>query len=300
MNPALAVCVALLLAPLPALAQGAGSLTFLEGSLRLIRGTTVSQAVESMQVRQGDILETGERAFAQVELTGGAIVALGPSTRLYLLRPSAARTGLDPAAELILLSGWLKAEAGSAATPFRYQTPGLAAATGNGALVFHTTENGSDLFVESGAATISEVSTEGHAREPKPAKAGQFFSHAGGKGVTVLARPTPAFIDGMPVAFRDTLPSRLAHFKGKPGEPKAQHAVSYAEAEPWLTMPPAWRRGFVERFQSRLQDPEFRKQLESRLNKYPEWDPVLHPEKRSPENAPASVPTQSQPPRFVQ
>lgn len=249
-----------------------------------------------MQVRQGDMLETGERTFAQMELAGGAIVALGPTSRLYLLRPGAAGKGGDSAAELVLLSGWFKAESGAGAATFRYETPTLAATTGNGSLVFHTNDSGSDVFVESGAATISEVTSEGHAREPKPGKWGQFFSHHGGKGVTALPRPTPAFIDGMPVAFRDTLPSRLAHFKGKPAEPKIQHAVSYAEAEPWLTMPSAWRRGFVERFQSRLQDSEFRKQLEARLNQHPEWGPILHPEKNPSENAPATVP--NSPPRF--
>ena len=113
----------------------------------------------------------------------------------------------------------------------------------------------------------------------------------------MVARPTPAFIDGMPTAFRDTLPSRLAHFQGKPAEPKLLHAVSYAEAEPWLTMPAGWRRGFVERFESRLKDPEFRRQLEVRLNQYPEWDPILHPEKHPPENAPAVPNSQSPHPR---
>jgi hypothetical protein len=294
MNPPLAVSLACLLAPVSTLAQGAGSLTLLEGSLRLIRGANVSQAMESMQVRQGDILETGDRAFAQLELAGGVIVALGPSTRLYLLRPSASSKGTDTA-ELILLSGWLKAESSAGAATFRFETPALAAATGNGALLFHTNETGCDLFVESGAATVSEVTTEGHARDPKPAKAGQFFSRHAAKTATVTSRPTPAFIEGMPVAFRDTLPSRLAHFKGKPAEPKPQHAVTYTEVEPWLTMPAAWRHGFVERFQSRLQDPEFRKQLDARINQHPEWGPILHPEKRSPENAPSSAPNSQSP-----
>jgi hypothetical protein len=43
----------------------------------------------------------------------------------------------------------------------------------------------------------------------------------------------------------------------------------------------------VDRFAPRLKDPEFRKQLEAHLTQYPEWDPILHPEKHPPENAPA-------------
>jgi hypothetical protein len=288
MNPRLAYLLALLLTPLPALAQNAGSVTLLEGSLRMIRGSNVLQAPESVQLRQGDILESGEKGFAQIELLGGAVIALGPASRLYLLRASGGK-GSESAAELILLNGWMKAEVSTSGASFRYETPGLAAATGNGTLVFHTNENGCDVFIENGAATISEVSSEGYARQGKAGKAGQFYSGRAGKGVSMLMRPTTAFIEGMPAAFRDTLPPRLAHFKGKPAEPRIEHAVSYAEAAPWLSMPSTWRRGFVERFQSRLSDPEFRKQLESGLNRYPEWEPILHPEKPPAQNAPATV-----------
>jgi hypothetical protein len=93
----------------------------------------------------------------------------------------------------------------------------------------------------------------------------------------------------MPRAFRDTLPSRLAHFAGKTVGPKTDHPVSYVEIQPWLTMPSAWRRGFVDRFEPRLQDPEFRKQLEAHVAAYPEWDGVLHPEKQRPETSPTPV-----------
>jgi hypothetical protein len=294
MNPRFAALFTLLLTPVPALAQSAGSITMLEGSLRVIRGSSVFQVAESMQVRQGDILESGETGFAQLELLGGAIIALGPSSHLYLLRPTALK-GTESAAELVLLGGWIKAETNSGTASFRYETPSLAAATGNGTLVFHTTESGCDVFVESGTASISEVSSEGYARQPRPSKAGQFFERHASKGITILARPTAGFIDSMPAAFRDTLPSRLAHFKGRPAEPKVQHAVSYGEAEPWLTMPVAWRRGFVERFESRLKDPEFRKQLEAGVNRYPEWEPILHPEKQPGQNAPSTTPDPESP-----
>jgi hypothetical protein len=94
----------------------------------------------------------------------------------------------------------------------------------------------------------------------------------------------------MPQAFRDTLPSRLARFAGKSVEPKADHQVTYAEIQSWLTMPSAWRRGFVDRFEPRLRDPEFRKQLELHVAEFPEWDPILHPEKKQPDAPSATVP----------
>ena len=57
------------------------------------------------------------------------------------------------------------------------------------------------------------------------------------------------------------------------------HEVTYAEVQSWLTIAPAWRRGFVERFQSRLNDPAFRQAIENHLTELPEWDRALHPEK---------------------
>ena len=288
------------LLPIPEAAQGVGSITLLEGSLQIIRGTKLFPGAEGMRLRQGDLLETSERGFAQLEFGGGAIVALGPSSRVYIFRHGGrGKSGGDAAmSDIVLLRGWLKAESSSDAGTYQYESPTLAAKTANGALVFHSDESGCDIFVESGSATISEVSADGYPRGPKPGKSGQFLSRHGGKSVSSLSRPTAAFVDAMPVPFRDTLPSRLAHFTGKPIEPKAQHAVSYTEVEAWLTMPPAWRRGLVDRFEPRLQDPEFRKQIETHLAQYPEWDPILHPEKHPPEGTPTpAANSETSPPR---
>jgi hypothetical protein len=291
----LGMMLALLLLSIPAAAQGIGSVTLLEGSLRLIRGTGVLRGAEGMLLRQGDILESSDRGIVQLEFAGGTVVALGPSSRLYILRHSTGRAGggagsQSVGAQLILLSGWLKGESKSAAGSYRYQTPLLAATTANGTVVIHSYESGSDAFVESGSANLAEVSHEGIERHPEAGKAGQFFSGRAGKTLSSSFRPNSAFVDAMPPAFRDTLPSRLARFAGKSVEPKTDHQVTYAEVQPWLTMPSAWRRDFVDRFEPRLRDPEFRKQIELHLAEFPEWDLILHPEKQHPATPPAPVP----------
>jgi hypothetical protein len=287
----LRIASALLLWPMPAAAPGIGSATFVEGSLRLIRGTSVLHGAEGMRLRQGDILETSDKGFVQLEFPGGTVVALGPSSRLYILRygggRTAGRTGID-AADFVLLAGWLKAESNASTGTYRYESPLLLASVGTGSTVLiHSYEDGCDVFVESGSASIGQVSPDGNSRQPAAAKAGQFFSRRTGKDLISASRPNAAFRDAMPAAFRDTLPSRLVHFADKAVEPKTDHQVSYAEIQAWLTMPVSWRRGFVDRFAPRLKDSEFRKQLEAHLAQYPEWDPILHPEKHPPENAPA-------------
>lgn len=278
--------------PISAAVQDVGAVTFLEGSLRIIRGTTALQAAEGMRLRQGDIIESSDEGFTQLEFVGGAIVALGPLSRMFVFRDGVeGKSGSNATeAELVLLSGWLKGQSGPHAGSYRYESPMLAATTGNGIVVFHSNESGCEVFVESGSAAIGEVSPDGIVGQPTAGNAGQFFSRRRGKTLVNSSRPSAPFVEAMPRSFRDALPSRLAHFGGKPVEPKAQHQVSYVEIQSWLTMPSAWRRGFVDRFKPRLKDPEFRKQLEIRVAEYPEWGPILHPEKDSPESPPAAVP----------
>jgi hypothetical protein len=296
---------ALLLLSISASAQTVGSVTLLDGSLRVVRGASVATGAESMRLKQGDILETSSTGFAQLEFGGGTIVALGPSSRLYILRYASRPTATEASeksgdsgntkADLILLNGWLKGESSSSGGTYRYRTPSLAATTASGTVVIHSDDSGADLFVESGAAAVGEVNRDGSSRQPQPAKARQFFSRRAGR-LTNSSQPSSAFVDAMPRPFRDTLPSRLAHFAGKSVEPKPNHAISFAEMQPWMKMPPSWQSGFVERFEPRLDDPEFRKQMEAHSAEYPEWDKILHPEKYPQENQPTPVSNPDSPP----
>jgi hypothetical protein len=282
----LALLLLSLLQPL-ALAQEIATLTLVEGPLRLIRGTSVLQGGEGVRLHTGDILETSPSGFAQAEFVGGTVAALGPSTRVFLLHFAGGGGKGGDASELVLLSGWLKGETGPNAGAYCYANPQLAATTRGGTVVMHADSAGADIYVESGAAVIAKVSPEGRLAQPDEAKGGTFLSRRAAKAVVRNPRPDAAFVDGMPRPFRDTLPSRLARFP-KAAAPKRDHEVSYAEIQPWLTMPAAWRRGFVERFQARLRDAEFRKELDAHVKDHPEWDPILHPENH-PKTAPATA-----------
>jgi hypothetical protein len=272
---------ALVLLPSALHAQGAGTFTMIEGSIRVLRGTSVFVAdrkMEGMRLQNNDIVETSSPGFVQVEFSGGTIAAIGPSTRVLL------RSSGGP--ELVVMSGWVKGE--TSAGSYRLASPLMTATAKAGAVNFHAGADGADAYIETGTATISEG--EG---KVIPGKTGQFFSRHGGKNIAVAPRPDGAFVNAMPVPFRDTLPARASHFAGKkPPEPKMDHEVTYAEAEPWLRLGRGWRRSFSERFQPRLKDAEFRKSVEQHISEYPEWDRVLHPEKyeKSP-NAPSTAST---------
>jgi hypothetical protein len=234
-------------------------------------------------IRQGDILESSAGAFVQLEFANGPIVALGPSSRMYILQQTVGETGSaqSVALDLVMLSGWFKSESTSDMRSYRYRSPMLAVTTTNGTVVVRSSLKDCDIFLESGSASLGEVSQNGSSRRSITSKAGQFFSRQRGAEITNLPRPSPAFLESMPPQFRDTLPTRLAHFAGKSVEPEAEHPVSYEEIARWLTMPFTWRRGFAERFAPRLSDPEFRKQIERHVNDFPEWDAILHPKKNS-------------------
>ncbi len=130
------------------------------------------------------MIESSEKGFAQLEFVGGAIVALGPLSRVYVFRHGVGgKAGSDATGtDLVLLKrlaegGQSDAHAGS----YRYESPMLAATTGNGTVVFHSNESGCDIFVESGSAAIGEVSPNGNVGKPTAGTTGQFFSRRQGK-----------------------------------------------------------------------------------------------------------------------
>jgi hypothetical protein len=291
MNLLFSLAILVFLLPPPAGIQEVATITLVEGSLRVIRGANVLQGGEGVRLHQGDIIESSDPGFAQLEFSRGAIIALGPATRVYLVSNAPA---------MVMLSGWLKCESRSSPGVYRYQAPLLGATTKDGTLLLHAVAGAADMFVESGTANVGEVSPDGTLLHPAPAKAGQFFSRRAGKPATSTSRPDSSFLEAMPPPFRDTLPSRLSRFAGKGIEPRRDHEVSYQEAEPWLNMPRTWRRGFVERFRPRIKDPAFRRALDAHLGEHPEWDPVLHPEKyqpKPPPTPPATKPDSSSPGR---
>jgi hypothetical protein len=229
------------------------------------------------------MIESSVGGFVQLEFGNGAILALGPSSRIYILQVSAGEMKGEPAVslDLVMLNGWLKGEFASGKRSYRYRSPLLAATTTGGTLVVRSNLNECGVFVESGTMSIAEVNLSGNSGPSTSAKVGQFFSRQKGAGVVSFARPSAAFLDAMPRQFRDTLPPRSARYSGGPIEPKAGHPATYEDIAPWLTMPSAWRKGLPERFAPLLSSSDFRKQIEIHAKELPEWESLLHPKKDS-------------------
>lgn len=253
-----------------------------DSPLHVIRGVAMLQGVEGMGLRTGDILETGPAATAQaqVELPGGGVIALGPSTHLLIFSQG------PGTAEVVLQEGWLKGE--TAAGIYRYSSPLVTATSKGGNVLMHATADTTSVFVEEGAASVNGGATVQLASSSSKV----FFARHAGKPGTASGPPPPReFVESMPISFRDVLPPRLSAFAGKKQPmPKIDHDVTYTDVERWLTLPAAWRRGFAARFRPRLQDSAFRQAVETHLAALPDWRPVLHPEESNPGSQTAGKP----------
>lgn len=268
----LGLCLLLLAAP--AIAETA-SLTYTEGSVALLRGTATYGATAGVELNTGDMIETGAKGQAQIEFAGGLILNLGPESGLYLINTNPAS---GKAAEFALGTGWLKISAPAGRKGNFHDLDCLLSAIAieiaDATVVIHAADQMDEAFIESGAASVSEISPEGVHGKTQAAKGGEFASR-GNDTVVVVERPRPGFLASMPKHYRDNLSPLYSKMKDLRHEPTRDHDTTYAEAEIWLKANKAIRQGLVARYHSRAKDPEFRSAVLANINAHPEWARIV-------------------------
>jgi hypothetical protein len=267
-------------------AQGARApqavLALAEQPLRLIRGAVLYRAQAGIAVQKDDILETAAGS-AQVEAGSGAIVALGPRTRVLFssLAPEA-----GTAAEVTLLQGWVKVLARDGKRA-RVVTPALQVTLPSGSTIVRTGHDGfaAAVFAEEGEQQAARTGAGGRAGAPLKLAAEQYAQLDPASPRLVAGRPPRAFVAGMPPAFRDRLvPVPAVPNAGKVAPVKEREA-GFEDVEAWLKADLPAAQGFVARFRPRLADPAFRKPLERALGQSAPWKAVLQPaQARTPSN----------------
>ncbi len=269
------VCLWLMLiGAFPAFAAPAGTVTLLEGKGSFIRGAARYALVEGVPIEKGDIVELAERSFANVELSGGAMAAFGPQTRVMLL--TSAKAGGN---ELFLLQGQMKVVAPpNIGGPDRITTPIISLTLVDAIAVLQNSADKAALFMERGEAKIQELGGE-HASSVRVLKNGEFYTRKVAQKGEITPRPTADFVADLPRPFIDKLPSRLDKFKDQKIEPKKMPDFTYADVEAWLKGPVAVRKPLVVRWRAKAHDAAFRKSLVANLQDHPEWDRILFPEK---------------------
>lgn len=263
-------------------AEAAGVVTILEGEALIVRAASRLRAAEGVRVAAGDIVETGDGAFVQMELADQTVLQMGPKSRVMVGGP----VWLKAERVLYALSGWFKlsnARKDGNVRAFELRTPLIEIGLLPGVVVMQLKPTEVTLFAERGDLKLIE----------RPATAigvrqGQTYRRsAGGRGSASSATPA-AFVAEMPRPFRDSLPLRADKFRGREVVARPAPDFDYADVEAWLKAESPFRRQFIARWRGKARGAEFRRALIANLSAHPEWDPVLFPEKYLPKPTPAA------------
>lgn len=271
----------LLLSPVFAPAWGAAhaTATVLDGDAQLVRGATRHALAEGVRLAKDDIVETTAKTrFVRIEFVDGVILDLGPESRA-LLAPRFSGDRAKQASRVHVLQGTAKLTVPKPLAPVAgsftlANTDVLSVAK---SAVFAVQGRELQVFAESGEVSLQERRA-GKIAAKAMVKNSEFYSRAADGKASTTARPTGTFIQKLPRAFLDTLPSRAAVFAARDVQPKPLADITYAEAEPWIDAE-GLRAYFVTRWKPLVQSPAFREGLLAHRAKHPEWDRVLFPEK---------------------
>jgi len=274
---------------LPALASAAApvaSVTILDGDAPVVvRDAAKLTLAEGVRLLPDDIVEASDKTrLLRIEFSDGAILDIGPATRLLLSPRLAGERGKRPA-KVYMLQGMAKlttpkgGPAGTATlTSPAYDVSGV---TRDVVLLVQGDE--SYAFAESGEVALVERNAGKEVGNHR-LKSGDFYARSGDNRAAITARPAAAFIQRLPRAFLDTLPSRAELFKTRVVEPKPAGNIAYADVQAWIDAEPALRPGFVTRWKAQARNPDFRKGLVAQMAAHPEWDRTLFPEKYLPKS----------------
>jgi len=276
----LVLWVALAAAGAAAAADVAGTITILEGEALITRAAGRWRAAEGVRLQLGDIVETGDGAFVQVELVEQTVLGIGPNARVMVGGP----VRLKAERALYALGGWYKltnARKDGNARAFEFRSPLLEIGLLPGVVVMQLKASDATVFAERGDLKL----VERPAGSALGLRQGQTYRRpAGSAKGSVGASPPATFLAELPRPFRDSLPLRADKFHDREVQPKAAPDFTYADVEAWLNSESPFRRQFIERWRVKARDPEFRRGLIAGLPSHPEWDPVLFPEKYLPKD----------------
>jgi len=257
-----------------ALAAGAAPraplVTVLDGEATLLRDGGRFALAEGVRLQAGDLIATTDQTrLLRVEYPGGPAVGFGPGSRA-MLTPD---LGSDMRGGVYLLNGWVKVVA-PAGVSGALRSPLADTDTTGGNLIVDLQADSAQAFAESGP---SRVQPRAPGASAQALKAGDMLTLPAGGGKPVLSKgAAPAFVQAMPRAFMDSLPSRLAKFSTDVA-PRRLGDMSYADAQPWIDAEPSLRRVFAQRWRRLAAEPQFRSGLVAGLKAHPEWTPILYP-----------------------
>jgi len=251
-----------------------GVVTILEGKATAIHGLSQFDLAEVVRLAPGDLVRTQAKTLLRIEYADECSLEAGPDSQLQLFHPADKKRANRPA--LYLMEGWLKLGC-KAGTDAGLTTKDLDVTGISRVLVIRVSGDTRAIFAESGTARVVKRKTGDAASITL--NPGDFLNVEPEVVSDVQPRPTAQFMEALPRAYRDTLPSRYSTYVTRVTEPQNPRTFGYTDVEPWLNAEPVIRRQFVSLWIRKANDPAFRGPLDRDLAKHPEWDRILHPEK---------------------
>ena len=245
--------------------------TILEGKASVIRNLGQFDVAEGVRLLPGDLIRTQPKSLMRIELPDECSVEAGPDTQLQLFHPVDKKRANRPA--LYLMEGWLKLGCKNG-TDAALTLRDLDVVGISKVLVIRATGDSRSIFAEQGTARVVR-----HSGGSTTLNQGDFLNVEPDVVSDAQPRPTAEFMEALPRAYRDTLPSRYSVYVSRTVEPQNQRGFGYADVEQWVNAELAVRRQFLSLWLRKVNDPAFRAPLDRDLAKHPEWDRILHPEK---------------------
>lgn len=255
----------------------------LQGPAVLVRQSTRYTLVEGAALNEGDIVETGKGAFAQLEFEDGTLVGLGEATRL-IIRPklTALKTAVPP--RLYLLEGWAKVRPAKADSAIAVLTPQFELDGRNAVAVLRQQPKAWAVFAETGALRVQQ---RDGAKATLNLSRSDFASlREGSDKPGVSAQLAPDFVQQVPRGFRDALPARAALYAKKTVTLQPLGLVAYEDVSAWLRTEPGIRLALSKQWRGRASDKAFRTAAAANLAAHMEWERVLFPERFLPKKPP--------------
>ena len=119
------------------------------------------QARPGARFREGDIVVSTGTGHVQVELVAGGNFDLAAPATLYAAAVPVTGEKLTGLVDMSLPEGWLKLAANAPPAGFRVQMGALAMGAVEAIIVMHAQPGTIELFVESGAAKVTEAGAGG-------------------------------------------------------------------------------------------------------------------------------------------
>ncbi|MCV2369024.1 FecR family protein [Roseateles oligotrophus] len=248
--------------------------SLLEGEAILLRDNARFSLSEGVSLSRDDIIEMGSKGrFILLEFSDGSSLALGPASSVQLAPRLAAERGkID--ARIYLLQGWAKVSAAKS-HPWAINSSSFDLSGLSQDAVLMVQGLGGQAFAEAGELSFRPLLSGG--ANTLRLSSGEFLSWNGQNRPELAQRPPGSFLQNIPKAFQDKLPSRAALFQGKDIAPKRLGEISYADAQAWLNAEPALRKANLGRWKPLVRQAEFRKGLVAEIKSHPEWESLLFP-----------------------